>query len=468
MTDMPMAGADGRYSARLAALSLAMLLPSLGTSIANVALPTLTQAFAAPFQDVQWVVITYLLSVTTLIVGAGRLGDMLGRRRLLLAGIAIFALASAACILAPNLWVLVAGRAVQGLGAALMMALTIASVGDMMPKDRTGRAMGLLGTVSAIGTALGPSLGGALIAWFGWQAVFVFMAGAGAVAFAVGQRVFPADAPVARRPFTFDLAGMGLLAAALGAYALATTLGGVALGPVNAMLAVAAVLLLAAFVAVEVRQPAPLVQLQLLRDAGRAAGLASMALVSAVVMATLVVGPFYLAKGLGLAPAQVGLAMSIGPTVSALTGIPAGRLVDRFGAHVLMVIGLGGVIAGSALMAVLPGVLGLAGYLSSLPVITAGYALFQAANTTAIMNATAKDHRGVTSALLGLARNLGLISGASAMGALYALGSGGMASLGLAPGGASGLRLTFALSAVLAGLSLGWIIRANRRASPVT
>ncbi len=151
----------------LATLAVVMLLPSLGTSIANVALPTLKLSFAASTQDVQWVVIAYLLAVTSLIVAAGRLGDLLGRRRLLLAGIAIFTVASAVGALAPSLWALVAARGVQGAGAALMMALAVAMVGDLVPKERTGRAMGLLGTVSAVGTALGPSLGGVLIAAFG-------------------------------------------------------------------------------------------------------------------------------------------------------------------------------------------------------------------------------------------------------------------------------------------------------------
>src|SRR5205085_6462518 len=141
-----------------------MLLSSLGTSIANVALPTLAQAFAASFQEVQWIVLAYLLAVTALIVGVGRLGDIVGRRRLLLAGLVLFTAASALCGAAPTLWMLVAARAAQGLGAAIMMSLTMALVGETIGKDRTGSAMGLLGTMSAIGTALGPSLGGILIA----------------------------------------------------------------------------------------------------------------------------------------------------------------------------------------------------------------------------------------------------------------------------------------------------------------
>lgn len=124
-----------------------MLLSSLGTSIANVGLPVLAQVFNATFQEVQWVVIAYLLAITTLIVSIGRLGDLVGRRRLLLAGIALFTAASLLCAVAPTLWLLVAARALQGVGAAVMMALTMALVGDTVPKAQTGSVMGLLGTM---------------------------------------------------------------------------------------------------------------------------------------------------------------------------------------------------------------------------------------------------------------------------------------------------------------------------------
>jgi len=156
----------------LAGLSLSMLLSALGTSITNVALPTLVQAFNASFQEVQWVVLAYLLAITTLVVSVGRLGDIAGHRRLLLAGIVLFTVASVLAGFAPTLWLLIAARAAQGLGAAIMMALTMAFVGEMVPRGRTGSAMGLLGTMSAVGTALGPSLGGGLIAGPGWRAIF--------------------------------------------------------------------------------------------------------------------------------------------------------------------------------------------------------------------------------------------------------------------------------------------------------
>ena len=123
----------------MAALALTMLLSSLGTSIANVALPTLVEAFRASFQSVQWVVLAYLLAVTTLVVSVGRLGDLIGRRRLMLAGIALFTASSVVCGAATSLWLLVAARAAQGFGAAVMMSLAMATVADALPKDRAGQ-----------------------------------------------------------------------------------------------------------------------------------------------------------------------------------------------------------------------------------------------------------------------------------------------------------------------------------------
>ena len=170
-----------------------MLLSSLGTSIANVALPTLAQAFAASVQEIQWIVLAYLLASTTLIVSVGRLGDLTGRRRLLLAGMVLFAVASVLCGAAPTLWLLIAARAGQGLGAAIMMALAMAFVGETVPKAQTGSAMGLLGTMSAIGTALGPTLGGLLIAGLGWPAIFFVTGALGMLTLLLAQRFLPGD-----------------------------------------------------------------------------------------------------------------------------------------------------------------------------------------------------------------------------------------------------------------------------------
>jgi len=432
---------------RLTTLALTMLLPSAGTSIANVALPTLALEFGASSQDVQWVVIAYLLATTTIIVAAGRLGDMLGRRRILLIGIALFGVASVAATLAPSLWPLVAARAAQGLGAAIMMALAVAAVGDLVPKERAGAAMGLLGSVSAVGTALGPSLGGALIALSGWQAVFACLAILALATLVLGLLVFPRDRHAGHAPVELDIPGIGTLAVSLGAYALVTTLEVDLLGAL--LMAAVALAAMGAFVLIERSAISPLVQLGELRDRALSAGLVAIGLISIILMSTLMVGPFYLAQVLSLDPFATGLVMSVGPAVAALTGVPAGRLVDRIGGGSVAFIGLGGVIAGTALMALLPAAAGVSGYVVALSSITAGYALFQAANNTSVMAGTAGNRRGAISGLLALARNLGLITGASVMGAIFA-GTSQLKIASLPAGAEAGMRLTFLVATLIA------------------
>lgn len=380
----------------LAGLSLCMLLAALGTSIANVGLPQMAEGFTAAFAAVQWVVLSYLLAITAVLVGAGRLGDRFGHRRLLLAGVAVFAVACALCSAAPSLGALVAARALQGLGAATMMAMTMALVTATVPKEQTGRVMGLLGTMSAVGTGLGPAIGGALIAASGWRALFLVMLPLAALAFVLVQRT-QADRdpppPAGGRVSVFSA----------------------------------------------------------LHDRALGAGLGMSTLVAAVMMTTLVAGPFYLSHGLGLDPTPMGLAMAVGPCVAALAGIPAGRLTDRWGSYATTLGGLLCMLAGCLMLVLLP--LGAAGYIGALVILTLGYAHFQAANNTAVMSNLSADRRGVIAGWLNLSRNLGLIIGAWALGAVFAWGTGDLQSALPAAVG-QGLRVTFAVAAGLVVLAL--------------
>ena len=442
----------------LAGLSLSMLLSSLGTSSANVGLPAMAKAFDASFQDVQWIVLAYLLAITTLIVSAGRLGDLVGRRRLLLSGIALFTAASVLCGAAPTLGLLIAARAAQGVGAAIMMALTMALAGEMVPKEKTGSAMGLLGTMSAVGTALGPSLGGLLIAGPGWPAIFFVYVPLGLVTLLLAHRFLPVDGAGKKQDRTgFDHAGTLLLALSLAAYALAMTTGRGSVGPLNVALLSAAVFGAALFVRVEAKAASPLIRLATFRNPALGAGFAMSVLVTTVVMATLVVGPFYLSGALALDAAGVGLVMSSGPVVAALAGVPAGRMVDRFGARRMIIAGLAGMLAGSSILPLMPASFGVAGYIAPLVLITAGYAVFQAANNTAVMTSAGPDQRGVMSGILNLSRNLGLVSGASVMGIVYSLGAGATGMQAAHPEAvAAGMQLTFAVAAALILLALAF------------
>ncbi len=411
------------------------------------------------------VILAYLLAITTVIVSVGRLGDIIGRRRLLLVGIFGFTVASVLCGVAPTLWLLITARAVQGLGAAIMMALTMAFVGEIVPKSKTGSAMGLLGTMSAVGTALGPSLGGILITGLGWRAIFLVNVPLGILTFLLAYRYLPVDrhGPKTDRA-GFDHLGTLLLALSLAAYALAMTMGRGHFGPLNIALLLVAFFGLGLFVRAESTAASPLIRSATFRDPDLSASLAMSALVSTVMMATLVVGPFYLSGALRLDATLVGLVMSVGPLVVALTSTPAGRIADRFGAQCMTIVGLIGVAGGAFILSMLPATLGIPGYIGPIVVITVGYALFQTANNTAVMTNISPDQRGVISGLLNLSRNLGLITGASVMGAVFALASATSDITTARPEAvARGMRITFAVAAMLIVVALSIAVGTYRR-----
>lgn len=374
-------------------LALSMLLASLGTSIANIALPELAAAFPAPFAQVQAVVVAYLAALTLSVVSAGRLADRYGAKNILVAGLALFASASLLCALAPNLWLLIAARALQGIGAAFLMTLAMTLMRQTASAARIGRAMGLLGTVSALGTALGPTLGGLLIPLAGWRAVFWVLVPLAVLALVLALSLLPngSQRKSAQPSRLWSVINRELL-------------------------------------------PNLLINL----------------LVAAVMMTTLVVGPFYLGAALGLTATQVGLVMSVGPLISIVSGVPSGHLVDAWGSRRVLVMGLLLLAAGSGLLALLPNAIGMVGYVLAIIVLTPGYQLFQAANNTAALAQTPSQQQGTVSGLLGLSRNLGLIVGASAMGAVFAAAVGTDA-FALAPASAiaAGMRQTFLLAGVL-------------------
>lgn len=374
-------------------LALSLFLASLGTSIANIALPAMIKAFAVPFQSVQWVVIAYLAALTVLVVFAGRLGDVFGLKRVHLAGLGLFLLSALLCGIAPDLTSLIASRILQGASAAFLMTLSIALARQTTNDDRLGRTMGMLGTVSALGTAAGPSIGGLLVSVAGWHSVFLVQGPLAAVALLLAAISLPSDGE---------------------------------------------------------RTTQSRIGLHTVLEMRLAPNLVMNLLVAAVMMTTLVVGPFFLNLGLKLDDAQAGLVMSAGPLISIMTGIPSGQAVDKFGKRAVLMTGLTLLTAGAFLLSALPEYWGVKGYILAIIVLTPGYQLFQSANNTTVMADVPSDKRGLTSGLLALSRNIGLVLGASAMGEIFALGTGtGEISLATSTAIANGMRLTFAVAGVL-------------------
>lgn len=428
-----------------AGLALAVLSASVGTSAANVALPALGQVFTDPAGHEQWVVVAYLLTMTAASVVVGSLGDRFGRKRVLIAGIATFTLGAAIAALSPSLAVLIAARALQGVGAAVMTAMPLALARDLGAERQTGRVMGLLGTTSAVGTALGPVIGGVLIGWFGWSAAFWIMVPLGVLSLFMTSAI-PAPDELGSPRRRFDLVGSVLLTAGIAAYALAVT--SVTPAWLTVPVWVMAAVLLGGFLEAERRAENPVLPRAALRDRVIGTGMITNILVATVMMATLVVGPYALHNGLGLPLPFVGLVMAVGPVTSAVSGILAGRLVDRTSPAAMITISLTVMTIGAGLLAALPAIWGVAGYVIALLVLTPGYQLFLAANNTHVIGSADGSLRGTIAGALGLSRNLGLITGAAAMGGLYAALAVGHSDA--VTGAMDAMLITFAVASLLA------------------
>ncbi|MCA6927736.1 MFS transporter [Pectobacterium versatile] len=384
-------------------LALAILSASLGTSIANIALPTLTAVFSAPFAQVQAVVIAYLAAMALSVVIAGRLGDRYGLKPVFITGLGLFAIASLLCAIAPQLWQLIAARALQGIGAAFLMTLGMALLRQTAGEKHVGRAMGIVGTVSALGTALGPSVGGFLLAIAGWRSLFWIQIPLVTIVLFMAFTLLPAT-PVKEK---------------------ASLSGGLSL-----------------------------------RNTTLLSNLTINAAVTAVIMTTLIVGPYYLGLGLGLKETLVGLVMAIGPAVATFSGIPSGRLVDTWGFRRALTAGLSLVVTGTFMLAILPNLLGVTGYILAIIVLTPGYQLFQAANNTATLAEVPGNQRGTVSGLLNLSRNIGLIAGASIMGQVFALGVGTEDFTHAEPASlANGMQLTFFLAGAMVLVAIAFTRR---------
>ncbi|HLI26597.1 MAG TPA: MFS transporter [Chloroflexota bacterium] len=397
-------------------------LGQLDASIASLVLPTLEQVFEAPVAAVEWVALAYLLTLAALVVPVGRLADLFGRKALYTAGFAVFTLGSALCGVAPTLGWLIACRVLQAVGAALLQANSVAIIAAAARPRELGRAVGVQGAAQAIGLAVGPSVGGLLIAALGWQWVFYIAVPFGLAGVVLGWLVLPVTA---REPQAtaqgerFDWLGAVLLAAAIALGLLALTYGGLWGWTSPRLLATAgaAAILLVAFVSWEGRVRSPLVDFELFRQRVFSASIVAGLLSYAVLFGSLYLLPFALQRAQGQGPAATGLLLSPIPLAIGLLAPVGGLLADRLGARPPTVAGM--LVAAAALLSLalaphapLPVVLGVLG------VLGAGVGAFTPANNSAIMASAPPHRRGVAAGLLNMTRSLGTSLGVAVAGTL--------------------------------------------------
>jgi EmrB/QacA subfamily drug resistance transporter len=427
----------------------------LDTTVVNVALPSIREALGFGESSLVWVVNAYILTYGGFMLLGGRLGDLYGKRRLFLAGITLFTVASLACGLANSQPLLVIARAVQGLGGAVVSAIALSLIMDLFTgaADRA-KAMGIYGFVCAGGGSLGVLLGGGLTSALSWHWVFLINLPIGAAVYALCAALLPDDRPASRPGL--DVGGAILITSAL-----LLAVYGIVNGPL-ALLAAAA-LLLAAFLAVESRVAHPLMPLRLFRLRSMAVANAVGALWAAAMFAWFFIEALYLQGVLGYDAFAVGLAFLPSNLIMAAFSIGlSAKMVMRYGLRTPIALGLGLAAAGLALFAlapvqgdfwrhVLPGMLLLG--------IGCGMALNPV--MLAAMGDVAPDESGLASGVLNTAFMMGGALGLAILASLAAFQtqrSGGTQSLAALT---QGYHLAFAVAAAFAGLAalLGLLLR---------
>lgn len=437
----------GRKWHVMSAVAMSIFLATIDGSIVNVALPTLVQDLNSNFATVQWVVLAYLLAQTTLMLGVGRLADMIGKKPIFTTGFVVFTVGSVLCGLSPTIYWLIGFRVLQAVGAAMTLALGIAIVTEAFPPQERGRALGIAGSVISIGVVVGPTLGGILIDALSWHWIFFVNLPVGIVGTLVAIRFVPNLRPAGGQ--RFDYWGGITLFIALLSLLLALTVGqgwGFGDGRILALFGLFG-LFAVTFLFIEWRTDQPMIDLRLFRNRLFSVNLITGFITFIGIAGTFILMPFYLEGIRGYSVSQVGFLLAVIPIALGISAPISGSLSDRFGTRPITVIGLIMLLIGYYAISSLDANTSVVGYLLRLLPIGLGMGIFQSPNNSAIMGSAPRNQLGVASGLLSLTRTLGQTAGIAIMGAIWASRVFVYAG-GPLPGGAT----TAPLAAQMAGL----------------
>jgi len=458
----------------LSAVGMGVFLATIDGSIVNISLPTLVSSFQTDFALVQWVVLAYLLTVTTLMLGIGRLADIYGKKPIYTTGFIVFTIGSVLCGLSPTIHTLIGFRVLQAIGAAMIMALGMAITTEAFPPSERGRALGITGTIVSVGIAVGPTLGGLIVKNLSWHWIFFVNLPVGIIGTFMVVRYVPAFRPPGGQ--RFDYWGALTLCISLLSLLVALTFGQRnGFGDLTFLLLIGSfVVFLAVFISLELRIEQPMIDLRLFRNSLFSVSLATGFIIFICLSGTLILMPFYIQNVLGYDPQQTGLLMATVPVALGIIAPISGNLSDRFGSRPITVAGLAVLTIGFLAVSSLDAETTTLGYVLRFLPVGLGVGIFQSPNNSAIMGAAPRDRLGIASGMLAVTRTLGQTTGIAMLGALWAgqvfkyVGS-------VLPGGATaapvaaqvfGLRATFVIVSVLIFFALLlsiWGLREERK-----
>lgn len=435
----------------LCATSFGFVVVQLDVTIVNVALPQIGSHLHAGVAGLQWVVDAYTLSFAALLISAGVIGDRFGSRRAYLAGFAIFTIASVICGLAPSIGVLIAARALQGAGAALLVPTSLAILTYSSTENPALRArmVGLWTAAGGVSIAAGPVAGGFLLASFGWRSIFLVNIFLCCTAILLVFRFIPSDSQ-AEESQRLDSLGQVLAIVAL------TGLVGAVIecgrtGPAHAVViggALLGVVAMAAFLYVESRTESPMLPLQFFRLPGFSAAVAFGIIVNLTYYGAIFVISLYLQQSRGYSALRTGIAFLPLTATFIVSNIICGWLTARTGPRTPMILGAIVGTAGYALLFRLNGDTARFGMLPAFVLIPGGMGLAVPAMTTAILSSVPRERSGTASAVLNTARQAGGAVGVAIFGALL-----GHAREKIIPGLHTSALISTGLLIIAAGLA---------------
>jgi len=433
----------GSKWAVLAAAGASTLLGTSDFSIVAIALPSFTDVFDASTSTVVWIALSYQLIVLGLALPMGRLGDQFGNKTVFATGALIYAVGLLGAAAAPNILMLIALRALQGAGAAMMVSLSLGLVSSAFPPGERGKALGLMASVAGFGLMSGPALGGILLDTLGWRSIFWVRAPFGFAGFVLAM-VYLRNVRVTADRRT-DFTGTALLFASLVLMAVGLNRGSAEgwTSPLVLVVFPLSAVAMTAFGLRSVRIESPVIDMRMFRDPALSVSSALMLMAGVSMMAVTFAMPFYLLLARGLSPATAGLIMLMAPAMFIVFPPFTGRLSDRIGPRVPTTIGLSlsavalFLLANLSLSTSIPGIVGI------LILSGVGGSFFQAPNQSVIMSAAPRDRVGTVSALIPTLRYIGIITGVAASEAIF---TSGLGELGL--GGANAETVTTAARTV--------------------
>ncbi len=423
-SQIPSPGGAGILPSSLAAAvfgATGVLLATFDPTALGVALPTIADDLGLDVQDVLWATLVTIIVTGALLLGAGRLADLMGRKRVFLYGVAIFFVGATISAFSQSLLMLIAGRAVIGIGAAALNSMGPALIVGAFPPQARGRALGVVGTVTSVGLVSGPILSGFIVDGLGWHAMF-FIEMPIAALMVVGGLIFLTESERIKGE-GFDILGTVLMIGWTAPLLFAITQGrsiGWTSWPILG-LGTTGVALLAAFIYSQKKVRFPMVDLSLFRNRSFRLPMSASFFGFAALTSTFLLIPFYLKHVLGLSVVEVGIISSVFPGMMVFIANPAGRVSDRIGPRIPSTFGL-------VLMAVGIFSLGLLGAEASIPRVVlamaiggAGLGSFEWTLNSAIVGSLPRSKLGVASGFLATARTLGFSIGQAAWATLFAV-----------------------------------------------